>query len=263
MARRKAGDDKALDELYLGDFETFTARRNELAKQMRAQGAGEGANAVRTLRKPGRAAWAINQFSAGDATVRDELLGAGAALRQAHERLLAGKAKSADLRSANNREQAAVTAALEAVTALSQSAGARLSPAAADRARQTLHAVSLDEAVRRDFESHRLTTEHEPAGLGDFSPDAASPSSGSGKSRPAKDAERREAKRRRELKAAEAAARKALEREEAAEREVGDARESAEQAQRHLQRATKALDKASGEAAAARTQVDELREPAG
>ena len=76
MARRKAGDDKALDELYLGDFETFTARRNELAKQMRAQGAGEGANAARTLRKPSRAAWAINQFSAGDATVRDELLGA-------------------------------------------------------------------------------------------------------------------------------------------------------------------------------------------
>ena len=91
MARRKAGsgsgEDVAVGELYLGDFEGFVGRRSELAKQLRARGDGEGADRVRALKKPGRVAWAINQLSGDDATVRDELLGAGAALREAHETL--------------------------------------------------------------------------------------------------------------------------------------------------------------------------------
>jgi hypothetical protein len=266
MARRKAGsgsaEDKALSELYLGDFEAFTARRNELAKQMRARGDSEGAERVRKLKKPSRVAWAINQLSGQESAVRDELLGAGAALRKAHERLLAGKAKSADLREASEQEQAAVTKALDAVTALSESAGTRLSPPAADRARQTLHAVSLDDDVRRDFERQRLTTEHEPSGLGAFSVDsAASSPKGGGKTRPAKDTVRRESKRRRdELKAAEAKARKLGERERTAELEVDEARQAAERAQRHLERATRAHEKAASDATAARRRVDELRE---
>lgn len=180
MARRKAGsrsgEDAALGDLYLGDFEGFIDRRNELAKQMRARDDGEGAERVRALKKPSRVAWAINQLSGHDATVRDELLGAGAALREAHERLMNGKAKSGDLRRAGEEEQAAVTRALGVVTKLTQDASTELSAAAVDRARQTLHAVSLDEEVRRDFECHRLITEHDPSGLGVFSPDAPSSS---------------------------------------------------------------------------------------
>jgi len=57
MARRKAGsgsgEDVAVGELYLGDFEGFVGRRSELAKQLRARGDGEGADRVRALKKPG------------------------------------------------------------------------------------------------------------------------------------------------------------------------------------------------------------------
>jgi len=253
MARRKArsesGKDAALGELYLGDFDGFVGRRNELAKELRARGDGEGADRVRALKKPSRVAWAINQLSGDEATVRNQLLGAGAALRDAHERLMNGKAESADLRRAGEEEQAAVTRALAVVTDLSQQAGAGLSAVAADRARQTLHAVSLDEEVRREFEGHRLTTEHDPSGLGAFAPEA-----------PAKGAERRESKRLRdELNAAEAAVRKADEREEGAQREAGEARGAAEDAQRRLKRATKELEGAARDAAAARSRVDALR----
>jgi len=254
MARRKAGsasgEDAALGELYLGDFESFIARRNELAKQLRARGDDEGADRVRALKKPSRVAWAINQLSGHDASARDKLLGAGVALREAHERLMAGKAKSADLRNASQEEQAAVTRALGVVTDLSRQAGAGLSAAAVDRARQTLHAVSLDEGVRRDFEGHRLTSDHDPSGLGAFSPEA-----------PSKGAERRESKRLRdELKVAEAAARKADEREGAIQREADEARDGAEEAQRRLKRATTAHENAANDAAAAKARVDELRD---
>jgi len=195
-------------------------------------------------------AWAINQLSGDEATVRNQLLGAGAALRDAHERLMNGKAESADLRRAGEEEQAAVTRALAVVTDLSQQAGAGLSAAAADRARQTLHAVSLNEEVRREFEGHRLTTEHDPSGLGAFAPEA-----------PAKGAERRESKRLRdELKVAEAAARKADEREGASQREADEAQDGVEEAQRRLKRATTAHEKAANDAAAVKARVDELRD---
>ena len=265
MAGRKAGsgsaEDKVLSELYLGDLEAFTARRNELVKEIRGRGDGEGAERVRKLKKPSRVAWAINQLSGQEPAVRDELLDAGAALRKAHERLMTGKAKGAELREASEQEQAAVTKALDAVTALSESAGARLSPAAVDRARQTLHAVSLDDDVRRDFERHRLTTEHDPSGLGAFSVDRAASSPRGGGKTPAKDADRRESKRRRnELKAAEAKARTLGERERAAELEIEEARQAAERARRHLKRATKAHEKAASDATASRARVEELRE---
>jgi hypothetical protein len=196
-------------------------------------------------------AWAVNQLSGSRPELRDELLQAGAALREAQERVVAGEAQRGDLRSVGERERAAVGRALEAVEALAEEAGAALSPVAIERARQTLHSVALDEDVRRDFEHHRLTTEHEAAGLGGPSPGAA----------PARAEKRGEDKRRRaELKAAEAEARKRERRRERAARDVEAAREAAERAQRELERATTRLSEAAGEAAAARQRVDALRD---
>lgn len=237
----------ALDGLYLGEFDDFVAARNELAKQLRAQGDREAADGVRGLKKPSRVAWAINQLGERKAKLGSELLAAGAALREAQERLVAGTADSAELRQASEREQAAVRSALDAAVALSEDAGAKLAPAAVERARQTLHAVALDDSVRSDFEQHRLTTEHEAAGLGDFSPGAVPP------------ARRRAQKARPKLKSAEAEARKLEESRADAEREAEAAREAAERAQRDLSRAAKALDKATSKAAAARERVEALR----
>ena len=237
-----------MDELYVGGFDDFVARRNELAKELRAKGDPEAADRVKALKKPSRGAWAINQVSAGEPKLRDALLAAGARLREAQEQLVAGEGDSAGLRDAGELERAAVGSALDAARAVCENAGAKLSPAALERVRKTLHAVALDEDVRRDFELHRLTTEHEAAGLGGLSL-AGAATAGKRKA---------ESRRRDKLRAAETEARKRDEREQEAERESEAAREAAEEAQRALQRAARELEKARSEAAAARKRVSDL-----
>jgi len=186
-----AADAEALDGLYLGGFDDFVRSRNEVAKQLRAQGNREAGDAVRALKKPSRVAWSLNL----------------------------------------------------------------------ERARQTLHAIALDEGVRDDFQRHRLTTEHDAAGLGGLSPDTPQATrKGGQQTRSTKDAEREEAKRRRDvLKAAEKEARKLAGRQEEADREVQAARQTAERAQRDLERAVKERDQAASEATAARERLDDLR----
>ena len=241
---------KAVEDLYGGDLEDFTARRNDAAKQLRAQGDGEAAQRVKALKKPSRGAWAINRVSASDARLRKELLDAGAKLRKAQENLVAGAGDSAGLREAGERERAAVEGALQAARAVSEHAGATLSPAVLERVRKTLHAVALDEDVRRDFERHRLTTEHEAAGLGGLSAVGSAPAR-------KRDAEKR---RRDELRAAEAEVERLDARRLDAEREAEEAREAAEGAQRELKRASRELDKITSAAKAARKRADDLRE---
>jgi len=249
MARRKASGDDAVGALYAGDFDDFVARRNELAKELRAKGDGEAADRVRALRKPSRGAWAINRVSAGEPKLRDALLDAGADLRKAQERLVSGAGDSAGLREAGERESAAVDTALDAARNLSEDTGAKLSAAAVERVRKTLHAVALDDDVRRDFERHRLTTEHEAAAMGGLSLGSGAPAG-----------ERRADKRRRDqLKAAEAEAASLEARRRDAERDLELAREAAEGAQRELKRASRELDKAELRAREARERLEALR----
>jgi hypothetical protein len=53
--------ERAIDELYVAPPEGFTESRNSLAKRLKDGGDTQGAARVRELRKPVRAAWAINQ----------------------------------------------------------------------------------------------------------------------------------------------------------------------------------------------------------
>ena len=161
----KTGAD-ALDDVYLGDFEGFVARRDALAKQLRADGDGEEADRVKALKKPSRTAWAVNQFAAHGKKLRTELLKAGGQLREASEGLVSGDADREAMLKARDRERAAVGAALEAIAALAAESGPELNAAAGERVRQTLHAVALDEDVREQFEAARLTTDQEASGLG-------------------------------------------------------------------------------------------------
>lgn len=255
-ADRDAERDTRAAELYVGAFDDFVSRRNELAGELRAGGDEQAAERVRALKKPTRVAWAIDRLSSLEQELRDELLAAGAALRGAQEQLLAGKATSAEVREAAQLERAAVAKALDAATALARDAGVDLSQAGLDRARQTLHAVALDEDVRRDFERHRLTTDHAAAGLGGLSQGAVPARKSAGQGRSGAD----EAKQRRdELKTAEDQAQKLEQRRRDAERDAHAAREAAERARADLKRAAKQLDDATAEEAAAHERVDALR----
>src|SRR5258706_6506747 len=82
--------DAALDGLYQGPLEEFTAARNELAKSLRADGAAAAADWVKGLPKPTRAAWLVNQLAVRKASEVAALLELGSELRAAQEEMLAG-----------------------------------------------------------------------------------------------------------------------------------------------------------------------------
>jgi hypothetical protein len=251
-------EEDALDQVYAGDFDGFVERRNELAKRLRSEGDREGADAVKALKKPNPPAWALNQLPGKQ---RERLVGAAAGLREAQERLVAGDADPDDLRKATDAERDAVSEALGAATVLAEQAGNPLSGPASERARQTLHAVALDDEVRAQFERGRLPADHAPPGLGELSLGAVQPSK-TGRKRQAKKAgERDEAKRKREqLKAAEAEAKKLGSRRDDAEREVEEARKKLDQAQTALKRAEERLEQAAAEAEEADERLVGLQE---
>lgn len=247
-------DDDALDELYSGDLEGFVGRRNELAKRLRSDGDRDAADKVKALKKPNQPAWALNQLGAKQ---RKSLLKAGEALREAQEKVVAGDAEPDDLREATDAERTAVSEALGAATALADKADSPLSDPATERARQTLHAVALDADVRAEFESGRLTTDHDPPGLGALSVGAPKPNSKRAK-RSKADAKAK--KRREEIASAETDAKKLAGRREDAEREVEAARKEAERAQHALERATEELQQATAAAEESEERLAGLRE---
>jgi hypothetical protein len=244
--KKKPADDP--DELYVGDFDGFVARRDELTKRLRAGDDGDEAARVRALKKPNRAAWALNQLSAEEPEIRDAVLEAGEELRAAQEALVSGKGDHARAREAQERERRAVQEAMAAASTIAERDGAALG-AATERVRQTLHAVALDEGVREEFAAHRLTTHHEAVGLG--------PVTGASRSAPAKQSR---ADRRREADR-EAAQKELDQREQArqrAEEELAGARKRAERAQKELDAAASDRDEAEAAAAEARARLDAL-----
>ena len=252
-----------VDKVYVGDFEGFVARRDALAKQLKSDGDDEAAADVKALKKPSRPAWAVNQFAAHGKKLRDELLKAGGDLRAAQEGLVSGDGDREAMMKARDRERAAVGGAIEAIATLAAEAGPELNAAATERVRSTLHAVALDDDVRAQFESARLTTDHEASGLGGGSgagtgaprKRAAAKKGGGGKDR---DAERKR-RRREELKSAEADAAKRKRELEAAELELREAKEAAKRAQGDLKRATKGQERAKAAAEKADGKVADLR----
>src|SRR5687767_8277633 len=113
-----------MSDLYLGDLEDFTARRNALAKQLAADGDRAGADEARVLRKPSRVAWALNQARAQEPKRAAALVKAAEQLAGAQAKLLAGEGDAAALRKAGEREQQAVEEMLAATLAIAEQAGA-------------------------------------------------------------------------------------------------------------------------------------------
>jgi hypothetical protein len=54
------GRQVAITDLYRAPLDEFVSRRDALAKELRAAGDREGAAAIKALKKPSRAAWALN-----------------------------------------------------------------------------------------------------------------------------------------------------------------------------------------------------------
>ena len=150
------------DALYGLALDEFTGARDALAKRLRSDKRRDEADAVRALRKPSLAAWAINQAVRGHPDETRALLDAGAALREAHEALVGGGDADA-VRTASDNERDAI----RRLTRLASDAlGPRASEATAEKIRSTLRAASADEEVRERVGQGRLERDAEGAATG-------------------------------------------------------------------------------------------------
>jgi hypothetical protein len=132
--------DDAIDRLYQGPLDTFTEARNALAKSA-------GRPDVKGLPKPSLPAWAVNQLYWHRRAVIDRLLMAAGALRSQHERALSGK--PADLRGAEQAHRDVVKAALAEAKAVLAEGGHPVTPATLDAVRDTLQVLPSPEANGR------------------------------------------------------------------------------------------------------------------
>ena len=157
--------DDAIDRLYGLALEEFIPARDALAKELRDAGRRGEATAVKALRKPTVAAWAVNQAVRSQPPAARELWAAGDALAAAQEAVLSGKGSGADLREAAERERVALDPLVDAARGLLTSSGGDLSETTIDRVRATLQAAAIDADAREEVAAGRAVREREPRGL--------------------------------------------------------------------------------------------------
>lgn len=248
----KRADDAALerqlDRLYALTPGEFTSARNDLARELKRSGDAAGGGRVQELKKPSRAAGAINRVARANRRDVKRLLDAATKLGEAQEQLLQGGGRKG-IQQAVERERAAVEKLMAAVEAeLERERGA--SEAMLGRARGTLHAVATDPGLRAELEAGRVSEDRTAVGLGPLTAGGASggggrrPAGARGSAKKKEEARRRLKQAERELEDAERALRRAEnQRAEAAER-LEAAGAAASSAERELAAATRARDKA-------------------
>jgi len=241
---------KALDGLYRGPLEDFTAGRNGLAKSIRSDGDAAAADWVKALPKPTRAAWLVNQLALRKADDVAGLLEVGRELRAAQEEMLAGSTDRAKLRKAAAREQTTVDSLLATAEAIGREHG--VGAQVLTRVGETLQAAAGDPELADAIERGRLDREQRAASLGLVGPATAAkpatPRKGKDREAAERKARQQEAKRRQAAERELGAAERKLERERAA---LERAREKVEEAERRVHAAE--LD-----ANAARRALDEI-----
>jgi hypothetical protein len=110
-----AGDrerEAAIDALYQGSLDQFTAGRNALAASLKKSGDKASAERVKALAKPSSTAWAVNQAWWRHRERFQAMLDAGAAQRRAHIAFAQGK--QGDVRAAGEARRQAVSEVTEA-----------------------------------------------------------------------------------------------------------------------------------------------------
>jgi hypothetical protein len=232
-----------VDDLYSLTPGEFTRARNALAARLKKDGREEEADAVRSLRRPSVALWAVNQVARRDRDAVERLVELGEELREAQ---IEGRA--ADFRRATRERSSALRRLADQLETILEEAGA----ARSHRATQIVEAATADEEARRFLLNGALRTEIEPAGFGEiFGALPEEPPTGT-TAEPAAEEARRKAHEL--MEKAREARRKALR----LEREADEAEARARSARRAAARAVEAAEKAESEAEAAEQRTDEL-----
>ena len=149
--------DAELDRLYDAPLSEFVAARDELVKQLRAEGLREEAEQVKALRKPSVSAWLVNRLARERELDVQRLLNAGETLRKAQVEA------SEDFSEARRDEQHALERLAKGAREIAEREGAGQTAVA--QATQTLRAASLTDEGRELLKQGRLTEELEPPGF--------------------------------------------------------------------------------------------------
>ena len=162
-------DDRLPDEataLFREDPERFVAARDALVADLRAQGRPDDAAAVKALRRPTAAVWALNQLSDRAPEALRALLDAGAELRAAQRATLSSSSSGAErLRMATATRRGVVSRLVEVAGDLLEGAGRGVRP---DEISAALEAASVDEGTGARLAGGTLTRPPEqPSGFGD------------------------------------------------------------------------------------------------
>jgi hypothetical protein len=259
-AKRPDAVEQATSELYALPPEEFVKARDTRARELKADGKRDEADAVRKLRKPTLAAWAVNQLARERELDVRRLLKAG-------ERLQEGGADASDFAAARQEESDVIRRLLRGAREVLEAAGHKPSDSMLESVSSMLRSAAVDEQGRTLLAEGRVTQELEPGGFELFSAllESARPAPRRGakakRSAPDRAAERRR-QRAAEQKAAEAAAEAdEIERELVREEQrVTDAERALREAERNAKALRVKAKRARERAERARARADSLKD---
>ncbi|GAC52522.1 hypothetical protein GOAMI_13_00710 [Gordonia amicalis NBRC 100051 = JCM 11271] len=153
--------DEIVDELYGLTPDLFVKRRNELAKEVKAEGESALAKDISQLRRPTQAAWAINQWVRANPDDCDQVTALAADLSAAQRRSAADV-----MRELSRRRQELISSAADGVAGTADSLGVRLSDSAVREVATTLRAAIADAETLERFRRGSLVTSAEYSGFG-------------------------------------------------------------------------------------------------
>ena len=251
--------DQAAAELYSLAPEEFVKARNARARELKAEGKRDQADAVGKLRKPTLAAWAVNQLARERELDVRRLLKAG-------DRLQGGDADESDFAEARHEESTVMRRLLRGAREILEAAGHKPSDSVLESVSSMLRSAAVDEQGRKLLAEGRVTQELEPGGFELFSAllESARPApkrGGAKRSTPDRAADRRR-RQAAQQKADEAAAEAdAIERDLVREEQrVTDAERSLREAERNAKALRVKSKRARERAERARARADSLKD---
>jgi uncharacterized coiled-coil protein SlyX len=153
--------EEAADALYAAPATDFIATRNELAKQLKADGDQLGSTRLKALRKPTVAAWLANLVSREQPDEIDDLLALGDEFREATADLDGER-----LRELTPKRHKAIDVLVKAAEKLADKHGQKVSADVGQKLRETLDAALVDPAAGDAVREARLSSALRHVGFG-------------------------------------------------------------------------------------------------
>lgn len=153
--------DEAADALYAASAADFIATRNELAKQLKADGDQLGSTRLKAMRKPTVAAWVTNLIARELPDELDDLLALGDEFREATADLDGDR-----LRELTPKRHKLLDKLAQDATRLAEKQGQKVSADVGQKLRETLDAALVDPAAGDAVREGRLSSALRHVGFG-------------------------------------------------------------------------------------------------